>query len=724
MKELTPQEPESGLNLNDILFILFRHKGKIILSSLAGILAAVIFYYQFPIYESKAKLIVRYLLDRSPVDRVEEGSSTTGGLVGDAVINSEVEILTSADLATQVAESVGPMCLLPDAGEPTKAAAAGVVSSGLRVSQRIGSNVIAVSYRNRNPGIPKRVLENLMSQYFDKHMQVHRSLGPFDYVMQQTQKIRAQLHQTEEQLKAMKAKAGILSLADSTANLSSGLMKTQDELYAAEVERAEQCARVKEIEKWISGLGSVQTLDPAQQARNREGIQNYQNLGLRLEDQRRRERDLLSRYTEESQQVKLIRNQIAALENRRREIEKLYPGIIRTTAGVAAPSPSSAFDIVSEKTHLASIDAKTETLSTQLRDTQEKAQRISEMGTEIAQLERQKEMEESNYKYFEASLEKARIDETLDPSKIPNISIVENPTDARRDLNGMNKIMLGLVGGGIGFGIILAFLIELLFDRTVKRPIEIESRLRLPLLVSIPYIPPSRNLRLPSNTEESDQETSLEEIRKCEVSHQIRVYFEAIRDRLILYFELNNMMRKPKMIAVTGVSRSAGISTVAAGLAASLSETGEGKVLLVNMNMGQAGIHPFFNGKPAKSLVEILKTSAQQPDTNDHLYLATVGSGDPGAAHFIPKKFYDLIPNLKASDFDYIIFDMPTLNQTSTTVAFAGFMDKVLMVIEAGASQPDTLKRAYRELLEAKADVSCVFNKARAYAPKCIEGEM
>jgi uncharacterized protein involved in exopolysaccharide biosynthesis/Mrp family chromosome partitioning ATPase len=722
MKEPAPQEPESGLNLNDILFILFRHKGKIILSTLAGILAAAVFYYHFPIYESKAKLIVRYVLDRSPVDRVEEGSNTANLLVGDAVINSEVEILTSADLALQVAEVVGPMCLLPQADEPTKDAAAGVVSGGLKVTQKLGSNVITVSYRNRNPGIPKRVLENLVSKYFDKHLQVHRSLGTFDYVMQQTQNVRAQLHQTEEQLKALKAKAGILSLAESTANLSNSLIKNQEEFNAAEVERAEQCARVKEIEKWISGLSGVQTASPRQQAINKESIQDYQTLGLRLEDLRRRERDLLAKYTDENQQVKVARSQIADLENRRHAIEKLYPGILRSTAGVATSSTSSHFDIVAEKTHLATIDAKTEVLASQLHNNQEKAQRIAEMGTEIAQLERQRDVQESNYKYFETSLEKARIDETLDPSKIPNISIVENPTDAQRDFQGMNKIMLILIAGGLGFGLALAFLLDLIFDRTVKRPLEIESRLQLPLLVSIPYIPPSHHLRLPSPSDAP--ETSLEDVSQCEVSHQIHAYFEAIRDRLILYFELNRMMRKPKMIAVTGISRSAGISTVAAGLAASLSETGDGKVLLVNMNMRQAEIHPFLNGRPAQSLAEILKTGGRETDADDNLYLATAGSGNSEASPIIPKKFYDLIPNLKASDFDYIIFDMPPLNQTSTTVAFAGFMDKVLMVIEAGASHPDSLKRAYRELVEAKADVSCVFNKARSYAPKYIEGEM
>jgi len=36
-------------------------------------------------------------------------------------------------------------------------------------------------------------------------------------------------------------------------------------------------------------------------------------------------------------------------------------------------------------------------------------------------------MEEANYKYFAASLEKARIDEALDPTKMPNISAYSGP---------------------------------------------------------------------------------------------------------------------------------------------------------------------------------------------------------------------------------------------------------------------------------------------------------
>ena len=43
-----------------------------------------------------------------------------------------------------------------------------------------------------------------------------------------------------------------------------------------------------------------------------------------------------------------------------------------------------------------------------------------------------------------------------------------------------------LAGGGIAAGLAWAFLIEMFLDRSLKRPVEIEAKLGLPLFISIP----------------------------------------------------------------------------------------------------------------------------------------------------------------------------------------------------------------------------------------------
>ena len=128
----------------------------------------------------------------------------------DTFINAEVSILTSWDLAVQVAEALGPKRVLPDAkGNPSITEAAGAIFSGLKVASTKNSNVIQVSYTNSRPEVATLVLNELVNRYFTKHLEVHRSAGAFDFVSQQTDQVRSRLNQTEDALKALKAKAEV-----------------------------------------------------------------------------------------------------------------------------------------------------------------------------------------------------------------------------------------------------------------------------------------------------------------------------------------------------------------------------------------------------------------------------------------------------------------------------------------------------------------------------------
>ena len=167
-------------------------------------------------------------------------------------------------------------------------------------------------------------------------------------------------------------------------------------------------------------------------------------------------------------------------------------------------------------------------------------------------------------------------------------------------------------------------------------------------------------------------------------------------------------------MGVAGFSKQAGTSSLAAGLAASLSETNDGKVLLVDVNLGPEDVHPFFKGKPAYPLNAALKPRRRSTSAAENLYLATVGSPNAGPAQLGLKKFFDMMPNIKASDFDYIIFDMPPLAQTSPTWGMAAFMDKLLLVVEAEKNNREMIKRGYGKLVAERNNVAVVVNKARS----------
>src|SRR5437899_6504250 len=659
----------SGMKLGDILFALFKRKRTIIVCAVVGIIAAAAVYFLFPpSYESQAKLLVRYVLERSGVDPAEAaGAAAQSGnqAQADRVIGAETEILTSWDLAIQVAEALGPQRLLPPPQDlfshvvqavglkrllpssgpsATVAEAAGSIASGLKVVSDKGSNIILISYKNRNTEIAPLVLQELLSRYFVKHLEVHRYSGALDIVTQQTDKVRARLNQAEDALKSLREKTGIASLKEGSAAITTEAAKAQEQLNAAEADLAEQQALVRQ--------------------KTDSGSKTWRK----------------------------------------------------------KPTDEKA-----NKAKVAGTQAKIETLKARLSDIQRRTKQLSELAPQIEDLERKKEMDEANYKYFAASLEKARIDEALDPTKMPNISAVQRPSPPGLETKKRDKLSLALVGGEVAVGIVLALLRGLVLNQTVGRPLQLETQLHIPLMLSIPY----RNGHFgllrngsPANPGALTTGRRRAKLAPWDADHFIRPYCDAIRDRLGLYFELNHLTHKPKLVGVTSVSEEGGTSTLAAGLSASLSETNDGKVLLVDVNLGPEEVHPFFKGKPAYPLNKALKPSDSIASAADNLYLATVGSPSTGGpAQLGLKKFFDMMPNMKASDFDYIIFDMPPLDQTSPTWGMAAFMDKLLLVVEAEKNNREGIKRSYGKLIAERNNVAVLVNKSRSYVPKWLDSE-
>jgi uncharacterized protein involved in exopolysaccharide biosynthesis len=658
----------SGMKLGDILFALFKRKRTIIVCAVVGVIVTAAVYFLYPpSYESQAKLLVRYVTERSAVDPIEaEKAAAASNNEADRVIGAEMEILTSWDLAMQVAQAIGPQRLLPppqdllsrtvqaiglkgllppSGASATESEAAGAITSGLKVTSSKGSNIILVSYKNRDPQVATLALQELLSRYFVKHLEVHRSAGAFDFVTQQTDQVRARLGQTEDALKSLREKTGIASLKEGSAALTTEAAKVQEQLNTAQADLAERQA---------------------------------------------------------------LANQI---------VEK-------KTKGWRTKSSSPENSSQSAKAKIAGTQAKIETLKSRLRDIQQRTKQLSELGPQIEELERKREMDEANYKYFAASLEKARIDEALDPAKMPNISAVQRPSPPSLETKKRDKILMVLAGGGIALGVALALLKGLILNQTVGRPLQLETRLHIPLMLSIPYA--NGRFALPRNGSQNPGALTTErrnpKLAPWEAGHFIRPYCDAIRDRLGLYFELNHLTHKPKLVGVTGMSEDGGTSTLAAGLAASLSETNDGKVLLVDVNLGPEEVHPFFKGKPAYPLNKALKPSGSIASAADNLYLATVGSPNAGGpAQLGLKKFFDMMPNMKASDFDYIIFDMPALDQTSPTWGMAAFMDKLLVVVEAEKDSREVIRRSYGKLIAERNNVAVVVNKARSYVPKWLD---
>jgi Mrp family chromosome partitioning ATPase len=287
-------------------------------------------------------------------------------------------------------------------------------------------------------------------------------------------------------------------------------------------------------------------------------------------------------------------------------------------------------------------------------------------------------------------------------------------------------------------------LFELFLDRSVRRSSDFAKKLKLELFLSVPDLSakqPGRLLfwrrkhQLPEPSVPSESEGALLEGNNLKpdaiqlvkpnaiqlvmpVAEQLlHPFHETLRDRIIASFERRNLTHKPKLIALAGLGAGAGVTTTAAGLAKTLSETGGGNVLFVDLSPRQAAAHQFYRGKTVCGLDELLLTRGNA-QVEENLYVVSDSKSGERLSKVLPSRFRQLVPKLKASDFDYIIFDMPPVSELSVTPRLAGFMDMMLLVVESGKTSQELVQRAMVLLADAKVHVGGVLNKAQTYGPR------
>ncbi|MBI1177273.1 P-loop NTPase [bacterium] len=738
---MNPNQPSSGFSLGprEVLHILFRNKWKIIFFSLLGVgVAAYLYRTIVPPYESTAELMVKYVVDSSvttpgaPGDGVEVRSPSDRG--GDGVMNTEMEILTSWDLARSVAEKLGPDRILgPGTGTNVLAAAAQIKRSLSPVAPRRG-NIMEVTYSNPRADAVAPILDAIIQRYLEVHIQVHRSLGNFDALQRETDTMRQNLRDAQNELSKLKSSLGITTIADAKKELSAQMQAAETAITETMADIAQRQARLDALQHAAASqsagspaTNSVALLAPVDE----RTLEQYRLVSERLAFYRRHELELIGQFTPEHPAVKQVQEDIASAEKQKHDLEVANPALLQTalaTSGKSGgPIARSGTDLSLETAELIGSQARLSTYTNQLASLKGQLVKLQESENQVTDLERRVAQLESAYTTSDSNLQRARFNAALDPNNMPNITVVQTPSAPVRDNLMRYKICGGAIAAGLALGLGLAFVRELVFDQSVRNPMEIETRMQLPMFMSIPLLSDRHPVRLLTNGsgKKSKDAEPRPERAPWEVSHFIRPYSDALRDRLIMYFQLKNIHHKPKLVAVTSCSEGAGTTTLAASLAASLSETGDGKVLLVDMNVSRPEMHPFFRGNLASSLTDLFDAGAKPSHGQyDNLYLATGTERNGTVTPLVPSKFYEMLPRMRSSDFDYIIFDMPAVKQTSATVALSGFMDKVLLLVEPGKTNRESVKRATQLMRQQHADVAGVVNRLPASAMKWLQPDL
>ena len=114
---------------------------------------------------------------------------------------------------------------------------------------------------------------------------------------------------------------------------------------------------------------------------------------------------------------------------------------------------------------------------------------------------------------------------------------------------------------------------------------------------------------------------------------------------------------------------------------------------------------------------------SDEGSAGENLYLATLPAGERSTDHLrrgLPGVFNEVMPKLKVSGYDYIVFDLPLVSQTSVTPRLSGHMDMVLLVLESEATSQHLAVDAAELMRGAQAKVAAILNKCRSHVPAAL----
>jgi uncharacterized protein involved in exopolysaccharide biosynthesis len=467
-----------------ILYVLFKHKRLICGIFLALSVPAFIYLLSRPVeYTAKAKVLVKPSREFLSVSPSATGPTALTLSPSPDIINTEVQIIKSPQLAEQLVRDVP----FPDedGNVPQTLTDAQVKSQARWMKFLIQANpdkkspVIEISMTTPYPqDWTAKAVNRAAELYLEEHLKVHKTQGIGQFYDEQEKKLKIQLAQAEEALQAFQHKEKIIDApfevnADlgAWAAFDKSLRQTDSEIRETEQRLVVLDDQLKQQKTTISSGTSITENPVYMQIRNRI-------TGLELE------RDgLLQRYTPEDRMVKDKEKEIEGLK---KKLETVKP----TTVGSESISLNDVHrrilnELLSARVQLKALNEKKAALIKQVDSYSSTAADKKRKSFEYDRLLREVNVKKTNLDLYKQKAEEARISDAMDEQKFSNAYILERSTPPLGKA-GRSFLILSLITliGSAGAAIAAAFGIEY-FNSTLRNESDIENQIGLPVLATI-----------------------------------------------------------------------------------------------------------------------------------------------------------------------------------------------------------------------------------------------
>jgi uncharacterized protein involved in exopolysaccharide biosynthesis len=516
---MTPEIRPPSLSLRNVTLAVFRHRRKLQVLSLS-ILGCVLLAtaVMSRTYRSKGTLLVRLGRENLVLDATAtlgQGSVVAVQQSRDTEMNSIAEMLKCQGLLEQVVDAIGPSVILGDAEYVAPGGRAATARStswyalpvtGLRycwrcVSGTAGlgdrdrailalgkrleveavkkSNVVDVTCQHRSPLLAQAIVAKLIECYLEEHARVNRVHGSHDFFGVQASQLHTELYNLEAELRDLKNRTGLISRDDQEEILVRRIGRVEDELLDATTEMSVAEGRSRQLRQTLAALpkNEVTTRTTGFPDQGTD-LMRQQFFNLQMLEQSAR-----VKFTDENPHLQDI---VRQAQESRRILDREERERTQVTTALPKVYDDIRSALVQQEPVIASMRTKAETLNVNLAALRRELQTLNENELQIARLEREVELKDADYRKYAVNLEQARIDHALELQRMSNISVAQPATYEPQPVRPLLLVNLAL---GLVLALFaslgLALLLESL-DHSLRTPEDVQWRLELPTLVSIP----------------------------------------------------------------------------------------------------------------------------------------------------------------------------------------------------------------------------------------------
>src|SRR6266853_1652575 len=486
--ELTTGFGSNSISLRDGAGAMFRRKALVLLTFLTVVLGTAVVTLLLPNkYESRMKILVKnQRVDVAITPEATAGAPPVESEVSESQINSEIELLTSRDLLTQVVTECGLAKFETGwFGQPAPEAvrvetAAARLAKDLVIAPVKKANIISISYSTNSPELAAAVLKKLSDLYFEKHLKLHHPTGASDFFKDKADEYESQLKQAENRLAEFQQSNNLVVLSQQKDLTLQKTAEAKSKLLESEAALNEATNRIKRVEQQIAAtpkrIVTQSKSIPAQYSAER--------LNTMMVELQNRRTQLLTKFRPDD---RLVREVDAQIRTTREALAKAESQTATEQATDLNPLRQTLETEYSRaRLEQTGAQARRDTLAAQLRDYEGSLRKLAGNTTKHNDLQRQVKEAEDNYQLYAKKREEARIADELDRQKITNVSIAEAPAVPRipsspnRPLN----LVLGIfVAAFLSLGTV--FSAEMLGD-TIHTPRQLEGLTGATVLATVP----------------------------------------------------------------------------------------------------------------------------------------------------------------------------------------------------------------------------------------------